>query len=146
MQNLKIIFMLYLLLCPGLLFAKPPIYTEQQTQITVKANQPTFIIKLKSNPTTGYEWSVNYNNKLLKVRYAFESPYDPTQKRQMLGAPGYGVWTFELVPQPRVALAIIKTTDIQFSYQRSWEKEPVDNLVFNVTLPTSEASATNDVR
>ncbi|GEM_PF-735597 len=146
MQKLKIIFMLYLLLCSGLLFAKTPIYTEKQTQITVKANQPTFIIKLKSNPTTGYEWSVNYNNKLLKVRYAFESPYDSTQKRQMLGTPGYGVWTFELVPQPRGALAIVRTTDIQFSYQRKWEKQPVDNRVFTVMLPISEASPTNDAR
>ncbi len=138
MQRFKFVMRLFLFLFPLSLFAKSPIYTETQTHITIKSSQPTFIIKLKSNPTTGYEWSVNFNNKLLKlVRYMYESSYDPTKRMQMVGAPGYGVWTFELVPQPLGALALIKTTEVQFFYQRRWETNAVDHRTFNVILPSS---------
>ncbi len=136
MQKCKFFLALYLFLCPVVLFAETPIYTEEQTlPITVTQAQPKFIIRLKSNATTGYQWSVRYNKMLFKAHHKYESSYDPAKKDQLIGAPGHETWTFEYLPQPMTSLAKVKSTDISFSYQRKWEKEPVNKLVFHVTLP-----------
>lgn len=146
MRRSMVILILSLVVFPIQLFADSPIYKENQTQITTTVKQLTFIIKLTANPTTGYNWSVNYDKNYLNlIRYQYESSYDPSQKFQKVGAPGVGVWTFKIVPQ-QPATARSQTTQIKFSYQRPWEKQPVNTLTFNVTLPESSASLMNDAQ
>lgn len=136
MQKSKFFLALYLFLCPVILFAQTPIYTEEQasTPITVTQEQPKFIIRLQSNATTGYRWSAHYDKMLFKAHHHYESSYDPAKKDQLVGAPGYETWTFEYLPQPKTSLAKVKNTDLSFSYQRKWEKEPVKQLVFHMVL------------
>src|SRR5690348_10788012 len=107
MQKFKFFLTLYLFLCPALLFAETPTYTEDQasTTITVTQQQPLFIIKLKSNATTGYKWTSHYDKMLFKVHHKYETPYDPTKKDQLIGAPGHQIWTFEYLPQPKTSSA-----------------------------------------
>lgn len=155
MKKITLLTTLSLFLFSGLLFAEVsaptaciPVYTEDQSNIDA-TTQHTFIIKLKANATTGYEWFADYDKSLLKVNYTYDSSYDPTQTNQKVGAPGSGIWIVEVKPQPISALAIVKNTEIHFAYKRGWEKDiaPIQQLTFYVTLPTiSGASSMNDAR
>ena len=125
--------MFYFLLYPAFLFAKTPIYTEKQTDIVLSPNQSIFTIKLKSNPSTGYTWSIDYDKKLLKLVSAiYEPPYSSSKTMQRIGAPGHEIWTFKMVPPSAASSALIKSTAIRFSYQRAWERKPVDKIVFTI--------------
>lgn len=112
------------------IFADPtPIYTEANTTITQNSNQPTFIIQLKSNRTTGYSWSLeNYDEQaiqLLQHRYL-----PPTQ--MIAGAAGIEKWTFRLTKD---AFATPKTFSIALVYKRPWEKDGDSRrVVFHVTV------------
>ncbi len=105
--------------CTGFAAAKSeiPVYTEQKTSVLATANQPKFIIKLKSNPTTGYSWFLKeYNTHYLEpVKHEFQA----AENRQRVGAPGYEVWTFKLKP---AAFAVPLQTTLRFVYARPWEK------------------------
>ncbi len=94
------------------------IYTEDKTAIRVAANEPSFIIKLKSNPTTGYSWFLrSYDvNYMQPVKHGFEGPSD----KKLLGAPGYELWTFKVKPS---AFVVPVQTTIRFVYARPWETD-----------------------
>src|SRR5688572_7444374 len=93
------------------------IYTQDKNTITLSANQPEFTIKLKSNPTTGYMWSIKgYDKKyLLLINHRFEAP----SNKNLMGAPGYEYFTFKASKQ---FFSKPKDTNVKFIYIRSWEK------------------------
>ncbi|HSW70423.1 MAG TPA: protease inhibitor I42 family protein [Gammaproteobacteria bacterium] len=129
MKNLFLIFLITTLFLPLSLFATEnaelPIYTEQQTSFLITAEQPQFIIKLKSNPTTGYSWFLKkYASRYLQaLAHRFQGP-----DTKMLGAPGYELWTFKMKP---AAFVVPLRTSLSFAYLRPWEKnEPSPSLVF----------------
>lgn len=106
-----------------------PVYTEQKTSVFATADQPEFIIKLKSNPTTGYSWFLReYNTHYLEpVKHEFKA----AENRKLVGAPGYEVWTFKLKP---AAFAVPLQTTLRFVYARPWEKSgQTTGLVFWVS-------------
>lgn len=105
-----------------------PIYTDSTQTIVVNAANPTFIIQLKANPTTGYSWSTkSYDNHLLTlINYQYIAP-----ATNLIGAGGESVWTFQVNPQ---ALQKPMTTSIHLLYARPWDlaDHPTD-IVFIVT-------------
>lgn len=72
----------------------------------------TFIIRLESNPTTGYTWSLVESPKGIveKVSAVFE-PHE--REGRLLGSGGAEVWTLKAIAAGTVTLT--------FDYVRPWE-------------------------
>lgn len=105
-------------------------YTENKLGIVVDAKHPEFTIKLVSNPTTGYSWSLReYDKKLLKLRHhEFQKP----KNTKLVGAPGYEVWTFRAKSS---VFDLPEQTIIKLAYARRWEaKNPAKEIVFVVSF------------
>jgi inhibitor of cysteine peptidase len=97
-------------------------FTDPTKSIVVKKSNPTFSITLKSNPTTGYSWSLkSYDEKLISlINHKF---YPPTNKT-LAGAPGYEKWIFKVTPSSFTAS---QTTNMALVYIRPWEKQANQN-------------------
>lgn len=102
-------------------------YDESNTNILVTVRNPVFMIKLKSNPTTGYSWILKtYDPKLINLMsHRYVRP-----ATNLIGASGYELWTFSAQQK----LLGAKTT-IQLLYARPWQPN-VNNksLVFTVNM------------
>jgi len=108
---------------------EPGIYTEDKPNIIVTKDQPQFIIHLKSNPTTGYNWFLrDYDAKLITpIKHKYEAP-----NTKMMGASGYDIWIFSVKP---AAFVVPQITQIRFVYTRPWETQgQVKPLVFRVSI------------
>lgn len=108
------------------------IFTEDRLGQLITPAHPEFIIKLHSNPTTGYSWFLReYNaNYLSPVRHAYEGP-----SSKLIGAGGYEVWHFKLKPE---AFTVPQQTIIRFVYTRPWEgKNRAKQLVFRISTVSS---------
>lgn len=96
-----------------------PVYTGTgaETVIKVTAAQPTFIIQLKSNPTTGYAWFLkDYDSSAIKlVQHQYIRP-----DNALVGASGVEEWTFQLMPS---AFTPSRTFRFEFMYKRPWENK-----------------------
>jgi predicted secreted protein len=83
------------------------------------------IVRLKSNPTTGYSWmAVKLSSAALKQvgKPKYESDPDPKP-----GSGGTDVFTYDAAKAGKATLV--------FTYQRPWEKKPpTQKLTFNVTV------------
>ena len=89
----------------------------------------TLILDLDSNPTTGYQWSVNETNEQIlkqKGEAVFSQP--TTEGEPLLGAGGTETFHFEAVGKGQVTLKI--------DYLRSWEKdiEPVETFTIQIEV------------
>lgn len=105
------------------------VYTEDKTNITVTAQHPEFVLKLKSNPTTGYSWFLqDYNSNLITpVKHSFQ----PTTS-QLVGAGGFDVWTFHVKP---AAFIVPQQSIVRMIYARAWEKnESGKEVDFKVSM------------
>ena len=103
-------------------------YTQAETNIVVTAASPKFMIKLESNPTTGYSWFLHeYDPELVQpVKHEFKQG-----DKKLIGAPGYELWTFRIMPK---GFIVPQQTSIRMSYARPWEG--VDNttqVVFRIS-------------
>ena len=135
-MNLKILLILLLITVSSYVFAADTIqnnqaknvYTEDHLNIIVKANDPQFTIKLKSNPTTGYAWYVRkYDaNLILPIKHQFQK-----SNQNLMGAPGEEWWVFRVKPN---GFLVPHQTTIRFIYARPWEGENnATQIVFYVT-------------
>ena len=98
-------------------------------KVSIGSNTP-FFFKIKSNPTTGYQWQiqskldqgiiVNNNNK---ITGAFERPQ---AKPGMVGVPGHQVFSF--------LSKDLGDDTIEFVYMRSWEKTPKIHYTLHVAV------------
>src|SRR5262245_44150823 len=97
---------------PSLTKTDSNVYTEDKLSITVPPNQPTFVIKLKSNPTTGYSWFLREydQNILMPVSQQFEKP-----TQELMGASGFEIWTFKVKP---AGFVVPQQTIIRMVYAR----------------------------
>jgi inhibitor of cysteine peptidase len=97
-----------------------PIFTEENPQIHLNSNQQRFMIRLKSNPTTGYSWDFNSNDKkhIALIQHDFEKP-----NTGLVGAPGYETWLFEIKDSQ---FNLIK---LDFVYRRAWEQGAIGKQV-----------------
>jgi inhibitor of cysteine peptidase len=106
-----------------------PIYTEAKPAVVVTAHQPSFVIQLKSNPTTGYSWFLrDYDDRRIQaVKHVFVASDD----KKLVGAPGYEVWTFKVKP---AGFVVPQQTMLRFTYARPWESgDGSTQVVFSVT-------------
>jgi predicted secreted protein len=91
--------------------------------IRAKVAEP-FAITLPANPTTGYEWSADYDYVLLKQdSLRFEAASSDAMR---VGAKGASIFVF-------LPLKPGKST-IRFVYKRSWENIVADTRVFYVDI------------
>lgn len=127
MRKIKYVLILHLLLFCDLIYAAVPIYTENKKDIVVTAEQPQFIIQLKSNRTTGYSWLLRqYDVRFVKV---IKHTYIPSASK-LMGVSGVELWLLKLTA---AGLARSGKTKLYFAYMRPWEqKKPALQLVFNV--------------
>ena len=109
-------------------YADTPTYTEDKTSIVADVKQLTFIIKLKSNPTTGYSWFLReYDADLITpVKHEFQQP-----EKKLIGAPGFELWTFRM---KHAAFTVPQQTALRFVYARPWQgADNSTQVVFRVT-------------
>lgn len=87
---------------------------DEDLSLEVPVGEPSFVVTLAANPTTGYEWSVvQFDKKLLSLDDShFEKP-----KTNLIGAGGQMHFTFSL----HQGVHCPASTAIQFRYARSWE-------------------------
>jgi inhibitor of cysteine peptidase len=125
---------LIFLTCASVVFAKEqsiPMYAQDKTSIAVTPSQAKFILKLTSNPTTGYSWFLReYDSRLLEpIEHHFISQ-DQKNGQKLMGAPGVELWTFRMTP---LAFMVPRQTVVKMVYARSWEKNQAEPVVFTVS-------------
>lgn len=89
-------------------------YADNTMTMNVNVNEPSFVITLPANPTTGFQWSVvRFDKDLLTLRSSsYEKP-----KTNLIGAGGQMNFIFGLQKKksyPDNTLIVLK-------YARSWE-------------------------
>lgn len=88
----------------------------------VKKGKP-FVVKMPSNPTTGYSWRWNKDRSVANVDSV--SHQYVAKKSNAIGSGGLEIWTFKSNKRGIYYL--------QFEYSRSWEKkQPIDIRVVKV--------------
>lgn len=104
------------------------VYTEDKPNIAVDAQHTEFVIKLKSNPTTGYSWFLReYNHNLISPeKHSYQA-----SNTKLIGASGYELWTFRVKP---TAFVVPHQMVLRFVYARPWKgAENSNQVVFRVT-------------
>ena len=89
--------------------------TVDKPFVMVSSQKNSFTIKLKSNATTGYTWFLSSYDKSLVQPVSHQYQHATSQ---LVGAPGYELWTFKLKPE---AFHVPHVTMINFVYSRPWE-------------------------
>ena len=104
------------------------LYTEETPNFLIDAKRPTFIIKLKSNPTTGYSWFLHEydSNLILPIKHSYQAG-----EKKLMGAPGYEFWTFRI---KRNGFIVPHQTGIRFIYARPAQgSDNSTQLVFRIS-------------
>lgn len=101
-----------------------PQYKEElkETKIVEVKIGDKFFVTLDANPTTGFQWEVDFDSSFFKLVH---QEYTPSQK-DLIGAGGTEVFTFQALKPGE--------TEIKFSYLRPWEKEASEQLVYKVII------------
>jgi inhibitor of cysteine peptidase len=126
MKSTVSVFM-FLLLLSIISYSQDKIFTESDTEISVTTGE-TFDIKLTSNKSTGYSWSVTIEEPNPPgVVTELGSDYQAPQAGK-LGASGSEIWHFSAAESGFVKLV--------FRYSQPWdtEKEPAKTITFNVNV------------
>ena len=98
-------------------------YTDSEQVINTTVNQE-FIIALDSNPTTGYDWEVSYDENMISLE---KEEYNPDEKAPgLLGAGGTQYYRFQALK--------VGETEITVTYKRSWETGYDEQKVFTVDI------------
>jgi inhibitor of cysteine peptidase len=102
----------------------PHTYTEAQSGQTVTANVgEQIVVRLKENPSTGYQWTMKAPTGLTEVSSTFAGP-SPSPS-PLVGAGGTRTWVYRVDAPGTLALT--------GAYARSWEpKKPAGT--FSLTI------------
>ncbi len=100
--------------------------SEDSNNRRVKIGE-TFVIRLESNPTTGYSWSLagfdaNVVEKVSNV-------YEPKKTAaNIVGSGGNEIWTFKAIAKGE--------TKLTFQYVRPWEKDvpPIQEETYQIKV------------
>ncbi|HEU5280772.1 MAG TPA: protease inhibitor I42 family protein [Gammaproteobacteria bacterium] len=105
----------------------PTVFTADKPNITVSATQPTFSLKLKANPSTGFLWFLrDYDASLVTpVSRQYEKP-----DGKLMGAPGYDIWTFKMKP---AAFVVPRQTTLRMIYTRPFSNENPTPVLFSIS-------------
>ena len=87
----------------------------------------SFVIKLKSNPTTGYSWSYIDDESGILKKVSNEYEQDKTNGN-LIGSGGTELWTFKAIKKGGIIL--------KFHYARPWEKDvpPIEETNYQITV------------
>lgn len=123
----KMVTLLMLIAFNTAFAADPVYYSEDKPNITVTKDQPQFTIRLKSNPTTGFNWYLReYNSRLIApVKHSFEAP-----KQQLVGAPGYEFWTFKVKPD---GFVVPQQMTVKMVYARPFSTDGGTQVMFRIS-------------
>jgi inhibitor of cysteine peptidase len=106
------------------------IFTDPANAIIVEKPNTEFEITLKSNPTTGFSWTLKkYDADIIAH---VKNQFYPSARTNppIVGAPGCERWTFKVID-----LGFFKnsqSTDITLIYRRPWNNEVAETLTFKV--------------
>lgn len=88
-------------------------FSDPNKAIQVTKESPTFTLRLRSNPTTGYSWFlVSYDRDLITP---ISQKFTPDTSK--IGAPGVDIWTFKVNSG---AFVVPQATQITLQYFRPW--------------------------
>jgi inhibitor of cysteine peptidase len=114
-----------ILLSGILLLCSMAAYADEGLFLDVNVKDPSFVLVLPANPSTGFQWTVEqYDKNLLTLSGStYEKP-----KTNLVGAGGQIHFTFTLQKGKNFPA----NTEIQLRYARSWE--PKSATVKRVTI------------
>ena len=94
------------------------ILTNENVDYILTPSNSTVIIKLASNPTTGYTWRAIHDKKTLTLKsHKFDAP-----KTQLVGAGGSEIWEFAVTSDALATQSATPLiTQVTFFYVRPWE-------------------------
>jgi len=118
----KVIIIIILIVIIGVVWWLLTKQEASQEEIKTK-NGENFSIVLEANPTTGYEWQVDFDSVYLEL---VEKNYIP-DSLELIGSGGEE--TFEFLAKKS------GTTEITFSYLRPWESvQPIEKRVCDIII------------
>ncbi len=124
-------FLITVVLSQNNSYAQGSSYSPADKIIKVTASSPIVKVRLASNPSTGYQWSlVKYNSVLMLP----PSSYYVSAKSRMVGASGYSVWKFQF---RKSAFAHPQKTQVILEYKRPWEKVEGRKQIINIVISAS---------
>jgi inhibitor of cysteine peptidase len=97
-------------------------YIDQGETINTSVDKE-FVIALDSNPTTGYNWEVSYDDTMLSLEY---EEYSSEKCEGLVGAGGTQYFAFKALKAGE--------TRIETIYKRNWEEESIDQRDFTVNI------------
>ena len=99
-------------------------YDETHTGAIVVAKGNSFKISLNSNPTTGFQWTPEYDSNLIELvntEYKADEP-------QLMGSGGKDIYEFRVIGSNT-------NTTIKFTYARPWESvPPINEKSFQINI------------
>lgn len=86
------------------------------------------VIRLESNPTTGYSWILDKKTDTLIVSMVDSEYIQSVEDKELVGAGGHEIFTFKAVSKGK--------TSIILNYERPWEEdeEPLETFEINISV------------
>ena len=132
MKRFSAAVLVFLALCSAALAgcgsSGPKTYSKNDTNITVKAGD-TFIIRLESNQTTGFQWGVAKPLNTSVIKKVGSKYVVSSNQNQKAGVGGVEQWTFDATGKGN--------TKIEMIYRQPFEetpKPPAEAVTFDVTV------------
>ena len=97
-------------------------YVDQDKTINTSVDKE-FLIALDSNPTTGYDWELSYDESMLSLEY---EEFSTEKCPGLVGAGGTQYFAFKALKAGE--------TKIETVYKRHWEEEIIDQREFTVNI------------
>ena len=98
----------------------PRTYNSSDKEIVVPKGE-SFAIELEGNPTTGYDWELQFDQDKIKD---IDSQHVPAT--ESVGGGG----------KRRFVLQAVKSGDLSVRaiYKRAWERDPIDEKTFKIRI------------
>lgn len=128
MRFLRIVSFAALLFCVACSGRQPQPLTltdADTAEIVTLAPGQELVLRLSGNPTTGYSWQAVKIPPML--RQVGEAVYvQDAAQPGMTGVGGTEEWRFKAAARG--------TGNLEFSYQRPWEKGPIKKRLYNISV------------
>ncbi len=98
--------------------------SEPEEEIINTKNGDSFFMILAANPTTGYQWELDFNSSYVQL---IDKKYIPSSP-ELIGSGGQETFNFLALKSGE--------TDITFFYLRPWEKDkpPIEEKVYEIII------------
>ncbi len=128
---IPVLFFILMLLCSFGCVSKEislsiPVIKENEMIADMSVNAGEILnFKFESNPTTGYQWYVTYDDRILKLA---QSQFIESDSGNLVGASGIQYFKFRVIKKG--------DTRIEFVYKREWEKDtpPLKKIIYNIKV------------